>query len=92
MYENIVQVQPAKIKRRLMSNIVSGLDVVGSMSCSELWFKEAMRVLKLHCAPYAVELVAKQMACSANYRVIEFGLHVILPDAPSIDNDIVTLT
>ena len=92
VYENIVQVQQAKKKRRLMSNVVNGLDVVGSVSCSELWFKEAMRVLKLHCSPYAVELVAKQMACSANYRVIEFGLHGVSPDSPDIDNAAVTLT
>jgi hypothetical protein len=92
VYENIVSVQEAKKKRRLMTNIVHGLDVVGSMSCSELWFKEAMRVVKTHVSPFVVELIAKQMAHSANYRVLEVELPGVLPYTTDIDNAAITLT
>jgi hypothetical protein len=51
-----------------------------------------MRVLKLHCSPYAVELVAKQMVGSSNYRVIEFGLQGVSPDSADIDTVAITLT
>ena len=92
VYENIVAVQENKKKRRLLTNVVNGLDVVGSVSCSELWFKEATRVVKAHCSHYALQLIAKEMAHSPNYRVLLLGLPGVMPDHPDVDDDSVTLT
>ncbi len=74
VYDNIVAVQGSKSKRRLLSNVVNGLKGFSCMTASDLWFKEAMRILKPHCSPYVVELIIKEMTHSANYMVQGFGL------------------
>ena len=90
--KTLLSFKKTRKKRRLLTNIVNGLDVVGSVSCSELWFKEAMRVIKAHCSPYVVQLIVKEMAHSPNYKVIGLGLPGVMPDHPDVDNESITLT
>ena len=92
VYENIVAVQEAKKKRRLLTNTVNKIDVVSSVIGAELWFKEAMRVIKTNCSPYAVELIVKQMTLSNNYVMRDMGLQGVVPDNTEVDPAIVTLT